>query len=547
MDAITQSFKELSQIKIAILLGAAIILIGFFIFISMRVSSPVMSPLFSNMPMEEGAKVIQELDQRGIPYEVRAGGTQIMVPSDQVNKLRLVLAEQGLPTQGSVVGYEIFDKSDTMGTSNFVLNLNQLRALEGELARTINDFKAVEAARVHLVMPKRELFTRDSVEPTASVALKLRGSAGLNKEEIAAIRNLVASAVPGLKPQRVTVVDSAGNLLAKGIDDANDHQVFSDEVEDFRIGYERRLSAAIEDLLARSIGAGKVKAEVHADIDFDRTVRNSERYDPEGQVARSIQSITENEKSNERNQDQTVSVGNNLPNNQSQAGAGTSSQSDRNRSEETTNFEITKEVINSVKETGNVRRLSVAVLVDGIYTKNEMGELVYAPRPAAELEKLEQLVKSAIGFDLKRGDDVQVINLQFAEAPQDVFEEDKLAWLKKDLNALIQTLVLGGVAALAVLLVIRPLVARAIESAEAARRDQEMEMASLAAPSVAAQLIGRGQAEEEEEEEPEEEMIKVERIEGKIKSSTYRKINNMIEKYPEESLQIIRQWINPVM
>ncbi|MFO0068882.1 MAG: flagellar M-ring protein FliF C-terminal domain-containing protein, partial [Alphaproteobacteria bacterium] len=238
---------------------------------------------------------------------------------------------------------------------------------------------------------------------------------------------------------------------------------------------------------------------------------------------------------------------NNLPNNQSQAGAGTSSQSDRNRSEETTNFEITKEVINSVKETGNVRRLSVAVLVDGIYTKNEMGELVYAPRPAAELEKLEQLVKSAIGFDLKRGDDVQVINLQFAEAPQDVFEEDKLAWLKKDLNALIQTLVLGGVAALAVLLVIRPLVARAIESAEAARRDEEMEMASLAAPSVAAQLAGRGQIEEEEEEEPEEEMIKVERIEGKIKSSTYRKINNMIEKYPEESLQIIRQWINPVM
>jgi flagellar M-ring protein FliF len=546
MDAITQSFKELGQIKIAILLGAALILIGFFIFISMRVAAPMMSPLYSNMPVEEGAKVIQELDQRSIPYEVRAGGSQIMVPSDQVNKLRLVLAEQGLPTHGSVVGYEIFDKSDTMGTSNFVLNLNQLRALEGELARTINDFKAVEAARVHLVIPKRELFTRDSVEPTASVALKLRSSAGLSKEEIAAIRNLVASAVPGLKPQRVTVVDSTGKLLAKAMDEANDHQVLSDEVEDFRVGYEKRLSVAIEDLLARSIGVGKVKAEVHADIDFDRTVRNSERYDPEGQVARSIQSISENEKSNERNQDQTVSVGNNLPNNQSQVGSGTTSQSDRNRSEETTNFEITKEVINSVKETGNVKRLSVAVLVDGIYTKNEQGELVYAPRPVAELEKLEQLVKSAIGFDLKRGDDVQVINLQFAEIPKDIFEESKLAWLEKDLNAIIQTLVLGGIAALAILLVIRPLVARAIESAEAARKDEEMEMASLAAPSIAARLSDRSQIEEEEESE-EEEMIKVERIEGKLKSSTYRKINSMIEKNPEESLQIIRQWINPVM
>jgi flagellar M-ring protein FliF len=547
MNAITQSFKELGQIKIAILLGAAVILIGFFIFVSMRVSTPMLSPLFTNMPIEEGAKVVQELDQRGVPYEIRAGGTQIMVPSDQVNRLRLMLAEQGMPAQGSVVGYEIFDKSDTMGTSNFVLNLNQLRALEGELARTINDFKAVETSRVHLVMPKRELFTRDSVEPTASVALKLRSSAGLSKEEIAAIRNLVATAVPGLKPQRVTVVDNSGNLLAKGMDEDSDQQVLSDEAEDYRVNYEKRLSGTIEELLGRSIGPGKVKAEVHADIDFDRIVRNSERYDPEGQVARSIQSITENEKSNERSQDQTVSVGNNLPDTQAQRGAGSNSESNRVRNEETTNFEITKEVVNSIKETGNVRRLSVAVLVDGTYTTNAQGEQVYAPRPGEELDKLEQLVKSAIGFDTKRGDDVQVINLQFAAAPPDIFAENQFEWLQKDLSSIIQTLVLGGIAALAILLVIRPLVARAIESAEAARRDEEMELASLAAPSIAARLADRSGLDDDEEEESEEEMIKVERVEGKLKSSTYRKINNMIDKHPDETLQIIRQWINPVM
>jgi flagellar M-ring protein FliF len=547
MNAITQSFKELGQIKIAILLGAAVILIGFFIFVSMRVSTPMLSPLFTNMPIEEGAKVVQELDQRGVPYEIRAGGTQIMVPSDQVNRLRLMLAEQGMPAQGSVVGYEIFDKSDTMGTSNFVLNLNQLRALEGELARTINDFKAVETSRVHLVMPKRELFTRDSVEPTASVALKLRSSAGLSKEEIAAIRNLVATAVPGLKPQRVTVVDNSGNLLAKGMDEDSDQQVLSDEAEDYRVNYEKRLSGTIEELLGRSIGPGKVKAEVHADIDFDRIVRNSERYDPEGQVARSIQSITENEKSNERSQDQTVSVGNNLPDTQAQRGAGSNSESNRVRNEETTNFEITKEVVNSIKETGNVRRLSVAVLVDGTYTTNAQGEQVYAPRPGEELDKLEQLVKSAIGFDTKRGDDVQVINLQFAAAPPDIFAENQFEWLQKDLSSIIQTLVLGGIAALAILLVIRPLVARAIESAEAARREEEMELASLAAPSIAARLADRSGLDDDEEEESEEEMIKVERVEGKLKSSTYRKINNMIDKHPDETLQIIRQWINPVM
>ncbi|MBN8543134.1 MAG: flagellar M-ring protein FliF [Alphaproteobacteria bacterium] len=541
----TESFRELGQIKIAALLGSAVILIGFFIFISMRVAAPMMSPLFTNVPTDEGAKIIQELDKRGIPYELRAGGTQVMVPSDQVNKLRLVMAEQGIPSQGSVIGYEIFDKSDAMGTSNFVLNINQLRALEGELARTINDFESVEQARVHLVMPKRELFTRDTVEPTASVALKLRSSGGLTKSEIAAIRHLVATAVPGLKPQRITIVDSRGGLLAKGVDEKDDANVLTEEAEDFRVAYEKRLGSTVEQLLEQSIGVGKVKAKVHADIDFDRTVRNLEKYDPEGQVARSVQSINENEKSNERSQDQTVSVSNNLPDANAAGGSGSNAESNRARTEETTNFEISKEVINSVKETGNVKRLSVAVLVDGIYTTNAEGEQVYQPRSEEELEKLRQLVNSAIGFEKSRGDEVQVVNMQFAAQTDDIFEEDGLAWLKDDLNNIIQTLVLGGVAILAILLVIRPLVARAIESAEASQRQDELEQAALAAPSIAARLTDQSRIDDGEHEvDPgEEEMINIDRIQGKVKSSTYNKINSMVEKHPEETLQILRQWL----
>jgi flagellar M-ring protein FliF len=543
MATMTESFKELGQIKVAALIGSAVVLIGFFIFISMRVAAPLMSPLFTNLPTEEGAKIMQELDTRGIPYELRAGGTQIMVPSDQVNKLRLVMAEQGIPTRGSVVGYEIFDKSDTMGTSNFVLNLNQLRALEGELARTITDFQSVEQARVHLVMPKRELFTRDTVEPTASVALKLRQAGGLSKSEIAAIRHLVATAVPGLKPQRVTIVDSRGGLLAKGVDEKDDAKVLTEEAEDFRVSYEKRLGSTIERLLEQSIGLGKVKAEVNAEIDFDRTVRNTEKYDPEGQVARSIQSISENERSNEKSQDQTVSVANNLPDANAGSGSGSNAESNRARTEETTNYEITKEVINSVKETGNVKRLSVAVLVDGIYTEKD-GEQVYEPRSEEELEKLKQLVNSAIGFDTSRGDEVDVVNLQFATPPADIFEEDGLGWLKDDLNSIIQTLVLGGVAILAILLVIRPLVARAIESAEASQREDELEQAALAAPSIAARLTDQSRLDDDDDAEaPEEEMINIDRIQGKVKSSTYNKINSMVEKHPEETLQILRQWL----
>lgn len=533
MQAMVQSFRELSQIKLVAMAATAVVLIAFFIFISLRVSTPVMSPMFTNLPVEEGAAIVAELEQRGIPYELRAGGTQILVPNDEVLRLRLLLAEQGLPSSGSVVGYEIFDSSESLGTSNFVLNVNRLRALEGELSRTISSFEKIEAARVHLVMPKRELFTRDRQEPTASVALKFRGANTLEKNEIASIRHLVATAVPGLKVQRITIVDNRGRLLAKGVDEDQDASVFVAEAEEFRINYEKRLRNTIERLLEQSVGFGKVKAEVNAEIDFDRVVKKSEIFDPEGQVARSVQNIEEQERNNERNVNDNITVENQLPD-QDPENAAVLSSSELQRSEETTNFEISKEVINQIKETGTVNRLSVAVLVDGNYVTDANGNTVYEPRGEEELEQLEDLVRSAIGFDAQRGDEVRVVNMQFAAGDTLGFEEGPLDFLKEDLDAIIQTLVLGGVAILAILLVIRPLVNRAIEAAELAREEEEMELEALTGPS-----LGRLADLSEEEEE---DMIDIARVQGKIKSSTYRKINDLIEKHPEETLGILRQW-----
>jgi flagellar M-ring protein FliF len=285
MNAMVQSLKSFNQIKLAAMIGTAVVMIGFFAYISLRVAAPTMAPLYNSVPVEDGGKIISELELENVPYELRRNDTQIMVPSDQVDKLRLTLAQKGLPSQGSIIGYEIFDKANTLGTSNFVLNINQMRALEGELSRTIASFDTVETARVHLVSPKRELFSREANEPTASVAVKLRGAGALSKNEIAAIRNLVASAVPGLKAQRVTVVDSRGVMLAKGVDTANDPNAVSEDSESFRSEYEKNTVERLERLLEQSVGIGKVKAEVHADIDFNRTVMNSEKYDPEGQVA----------------------------------------------------------------------------------------------------------------------------------------------------------------------------------------------------------------------------------------------------------------------
>lgn len=545
MASFVQSIKELNQIKLAAMIGTAVVMIGFFAYISLRVTAPNMTPIFTGLPLEDGAKIVAELDTQGVPYEIRANGSQILVPSDMVNRLRLSMAQRGLPSHGSIVGYEIFDKGDTLGTSNFVLNLNQLRALEGELARTIEGFDTVEAARVHLVMPKRELFSRDASTPTASVALKLRGAANLSKNEIAAVRHLVATAVPGLKPQHVTIVDSRGVLLAKGQDEGDDPGAVSEEAEGYRTEYETRTRSTIERLLEQSLGSGKVKAEVHADIDFDRIVTNSEKYDPEGQVARSVQSINETERASDQANGGTVSVANNLPTGQAQQGAGGgANQSDRRRTEETTNYEITKQVTNSVKETGTVKRLSVAVLVDGNYAPDSDGKPSYAPRSEEELKQIERLVQSAIGYDATRGDDVQVINMQFAQAGNDLFAESTFDWLKKDLNSIIQTMVLGGVAILAILLVIRPLVARAIDSAEIANREDELEQAALAAPGIAARLsdMSRIAVPVAEEEEPED-MINIDRISGKLKSSNYNKINSMVDKHPEETSQILRSWL----
>lgn len=544
MNAMVQSLRDLSQLKLAVMIGTAVIMVGFFAFLSLRLTAPTMSPIFTAVPLEDGAKITQELDSKGIPYELRANGTQILVPSDQVNKLRLDMAQLGLPSSGSLVGYEIFDKGDTLGTSNFVLTLNQQRAIEGELSRTIGSFDTVEAARVHLVMPKRELFTRDAAVPTASVALKLRGTANLSKNEIAAVRNLVASAVPGLKPQHVTIVDSRGVLLAKATDEENTAELMSQESEDYRVAYENRMRSTIERLLEQSVGSGKVKAEVHADIDFDRTVTNSEKYDPEGQVARSVQSVSEKEQSNDKSGGDTVSVANNLPASQAAPAAASGSASDRNRSEETTNFEISKQVTNSVKETGSVKKLSVAVLVDGNYT-GEGDKLTYAPRSEDELKQLTSLVQSAVGYDAARGDDVKVVNMQFAQNTTDLFKEGAMDWIKKDFTSIIQTLVLGGVAILSILLVIRPLVARAIESAERqTREDNDMEHAALAAPSIAARLTDQSRTSSLGDEEAEEDMINVDRIQGKLKSSSYNKINSMVEKHPEETVQILRQWLS---
>ena len=212
MQGLVEFAKTLGAPRIAAMGAVTIALVGFFAFLILRVTAPQMTPLFTDLTFEDSAAIVKELEREGVPYELRDDGNIVMVPKDRVARLRMQLAESGLP-KGGGVGYEIFDKSDALGTTSFVQNINNVRALEGELARTIRALDRVQAARVHLVMPERPLFSRDKVEPSASIVLKVRGA--LEPQQVRAIRHLVATAVNGLRPQRISIVDEAGNLLGR--------------------------------------------------------------------------------------------------------------------------------------------------------------------------------------------------------------------------------------------------------------------------------------------------------------------------------------------
>src|SRR6202008_3258998 len=351
---------------------------------------------------------IKDLDRQAIPYELRNDGAVIMVPKDKVTRLRMKLAEGGLP-KGGGVGYEIFDKSDALGTTSFVQNINHLRALEGELSRTISSIDRIQAARVHLVLPERPLFAREAPEPSASIVVRVRGS--LEPQQIRAIRHLVASAVNGLKPQRVSIVDEAGQLLADGAGGEQDNTV----ADERRGAFEKRLRNQVEAIVASVVGTGRARVQLSADFDYNKITQTSDKYDPEGRVLRSSQTREETSATAESNGQ--VTVNNELPGAQRQDN-GAPARDQSKKSEETNNYEISRTTKTEVTEAGRVNRISVAVLVDGSYTKNEKGELVSQERSKEQLDRIATLVRSAIGFDQKRGDQVEVVNLKFAEGPQ---------------------------------------------------------------------------------------------------------------------------------
>jgi len=549
VNNLLQTLRNLGPARLAAIGGVGLLLIGFFVYLTTRLSTPEMELLYAELQPTEAAAIAKSLEASKIPFTVDKTGTKITVPADQVGPVRMKMAAQGLPSGGSV-GYELFDKSEGFGATSFMQNINHLRALEGEMARTVQTLNGVQNARVHLVLPKRELFARQQNPATASVFLKLRPGAQLSRENIQAIQQLIAASVPNLEPGRISIVDDKGKLLARGTGSDTPDAMMAN-AEEKKQAYETRLARVVEDLLGRTLGYGKVRAEVSADLDFDRITTNSEIFDPESQVVRSTQTVNESNDSSDRDPLAPVTVDQNLPTAQSGNTSGPLSSNKSSRAEETINYEITKTVKSHVRESGQVRRLSVAVLVDGTYQLSKENPPLYQPRTEQEVESIKALVRSAVGLDAVRGDTLEVINMRFWSPDDDIQKPEELfmGLAKDDLFRIAEMVVLGIVAVLIILLVIRPLISRAFEKAEM-QEDDEMDRlltdqsgmpAALASPTGAlAQDLALEAAQADEELE---QMIDINRVEGRVRASSLRKVGEIVDKHPEEAVSILRNWL----
>jgi len=529
-------------------------LVGVFAFIILRVTAPQMSPVFTDLTPEDSAAVVKDLERQAIPYEIKNDGAVILVPRDRMTRIRMKLAEGGLP-KGGGVGYEIFDKSDTLGATSFVQNINHLRALEGELARTIKAIDRVQAARVHLVLPERPLFSRDKVEPSASIVLRVRGA--LEANQVRSIRHLVASAVNGLKPQRVSIVDEAGTLLADGA--ASDVTGgISGSVEERQASYEKRLKEQVESIVSSVVGPGRARVQLSAEFDFNRITETLDKFDPEGRVLRSSQ--TREESANSGSAEGLVSVGNELPGGQqNQQGQGggqqgqpsgqlTAGQRDQSKkSEEIVNYEISRSTKTQVTEGGRVKRISAAVLVDGSYSKNDKGETAYQPRSKEELERIGALVRSAIGFDQRRGDQIEIVNLRFAESSATPIQEPSgflsfLQLTKDDIMRAVELAVMALLGLVVLLFVVRPLVRRILT--------EEPRLAGSAAgvPAIAGATAGTAVALPDAAAAPlppsqTSQMIDMAQVQGQVHAQSIQKVGELAERNPNETVAIVRQWL----
>ncbi len=547
MKALLDGLKALGAARLAALALVGLGTLTLLAMLALHGGSERMAPLYTDLDMRDAAQMAEQLERAHITHQLGGGGTEILVPASRVADARVLLARDGLPS-GGTIGYELFDRTDSLTASPAEIDIARTRALEGELARTIRAIRGVRSVRVHLVLPRREPFQRDQQEAQASVLLSMAGATRMDREGVQAVLNLIAAAVPGLKPRNIAVIDSRGDVLARAGAPVGPGGSSLSAAE-IRQATELRLSRAVEEMLERSLGPGHVRAEAAVDMNFDQLRETEERYDPDGQVVRSQQSTSDKSKSSEANS--SVSVQNNLPN--ADAGGGGTGSEDQ-RQEDTTNYEISKTVRTLVHDEPQIKRVSVAVMVDGTSAAGPDGKPAWHERPQEDIARITALVRSAIGFDEKRGDRVEVVSMRFAgdeDAPVRAASAFGLPLERADLLHLAQLLLFAVIGLVALLAVLRPMVQRLTMVAPAALAAPERAgegQAALAGSSASGALPAPGgvpalPAPAGSRAPDDERMVNLANIEGQMRASSIRKVTELVDKHPDESLAIVRSWM----
>lgn len=522
MESLLNAFRSLGPARILALflgLSATVIISGMVV---NRLNAPGLALLYGGLNQQEAGAITQYLGSQNISFETRGEGA-VYVPADQVGTLRLQVAGQGL-VGGSHAGYELFDSASSFGTTNFVQNLNAKRALEGELSRTIGTIPAVTGARVHIVMPKQNLFSSQQVAPSAAVALNV-GERKLEESQVNSIAQLVAAAVPNLTPATITIIDQRGTLLFDGRTQTSG----TSQALGIKTDMETNIQVAITSLLEKAVGMGKVAVQVTADVNTDIVQENSEIYDPTQQVVRSEQQSEQVSTNSAGGSGGLAGVQGNTPDGGAGASGGTGA-SNENKTETTTNYEITKTVRQLTKNGGEVKKLSVAVMVEGKTLENANAEPVYTPYTEAQLTQFKQLVQTAVGFNADRGDVVTVVDMPFSTPPEAAAVEEPML-TKAQIIQFAQYGMLVVALLVVGLMVVKPTINLLIGA-----------LSTTAAPAFVPTIQtiqGGGTA------GPviQESSLDVSQVQGRVRESAVKKVGEVIDQHPEESLALVRGWM----
>ncbi len=506
-------------------------IVGMFIWAGQKNFQPIMS----NLSPEDSANVIRILRDKGIPFKVDRGGSSIEVPPENMDELRLEIATLGLP-ESSFVGYEVFDKQ-SLGTTNFVQMVNRKRALEGELMRTIGAMKGIRKARVHLALPKKSAFIEDQKDATASVLLDLRPGVILEEKQILGIGNLVASAVEGLSAENVVIVNSAGKTLSKNVHDST--VAISANQLDYQRNVEREMEKRVEAILGPIVGEGRVVARVTAEIDFSRSSETQTLYDPDGSAIRSVQKNINAMEGKRPGPYGRPGAASNLP---GQPGPETNTISQSTtKNKETVNYEIPKTIKQTTHSVGGVKKLSVAVVVDAKEVKETDKDGKVLSKSALwgpeRIKEFESVVSRAVGLDPKRGDILEIKNMEFTrldfeDAERQIEEAERRTYYKNLMVYILIGLIIAGF----FLFVVRPFIKWVTENT--------IDSVDTFLPQTIEELErmqhGNGLPGLEDVVPDIPERIDPEKVEGEM---IKEKVTTLVDANPQKAALILREWV----